>query len=63
MTDTDKIYDKCCGQPPHIKARIGFKSNHPEFQVSCESCGNATQWWPYKSQIMVEWNRSIRRAS
>ena len=63
MTDTDQIYDQCCGERPQIDARIRFADNVPEFRVSCRSCGEATDCHASRGEVMAAWNRKMRKGA
>lgn len=57
MTDTDGIYDRCCGERPAVTERWGDM-----LRVSCQSCGAATRWL-HRLDAMIEWNKMQRRVA
>ena len=53
MTDTDGLYDLCCGERPTITERGDM------LRVACQSCGAATLW-RHRLDAMIDWNRYQR---
>jgi len=54
MTDTDGLYDRCCGERPTVTERGDV------MRVSCESCGAATLWL-HRLDVMIAWNKMQRK--